>query len=53
MIYRIANRSDLKEILQMKRQVKQRIEEEQLPIWLEGYPLDEMIVEDIEKAMVG
>lgn len=47
MVYRIANINDLKEIIEMKNQVKQRVINENLPIWLNGYPLDEYIEEDI------
>ena len=50
MLYRIAEHKDLEEIIQMKNEVKKRIKEENLPIWLDGYPLDEMILEDIEKG---
>ena len=47
MIYRIATLDDLEEIILMKNQVKKRIIKEELPIWQHGYPLDEMIKEDI------
>lgn len=50
MKYRIAKHKDIEEILRMKNEVKKRIIEENLPIWLDGYPLDEMILEDIEKG---
>lgn len=50
MVYRIANINDLKEIIEMKNQVKQRVINENLPIWLNGYPLDEYIEEDIVKG---
>ncbi|MDE6656171.1 MAG: GNAT family N-acetyltransferase [Anaeroplasmataceae bacterium] len=50
MKYRIAEHKDIEEILQMKNEVKKRIIEEDLPIWLDGYPLDEMILEDVEKG---
>ncbi|MDE5856615.1 MAG: GNAT family N-acetyltransferase [Anaeroplasmataceae bacterium] len=50
MRYRIAEHKDLEEIIQMKNEVKKRIIEENLPIWLDGYPFDEMILEDIEKG---
>ena len=48
MIYRIASTKDYKQIIMMKNRVKERVIKENLPIWLNGYPLDEMIVEDIE-----
>ena len=47
MIYRAATTNDLKEIIEMKNKVKQRVINENLPIWLNGYPLDEYIEEDI------
>lgn len=50
MEYRIAKLKDFEEIIKMKNEVKERIIEENLPIWLDGYPLDEMILEDIEKG---
>ncbi|MDE6407226.1 MAG: GNAT family N-acetyltransferase [Anaeroplasmataceae bacterium] len=50
MKYRIANHKDIDEIIFMKNEVKKRIIKENLPIWLDGYPYDEMIVEDIEKG---
>ena len=31
----------------MKNRVKERIIKANLPMWLNGYPLDEMIIEDI------
>lgn len=49
MIYRIANKNDLFEIIEMKNNVKQRVINEKLDIWNHGYPLDSMIVEDIEE----
>ena len=48
MIYRKATNDDIINIIAMKNKVKQRIIEENLPIWLNGYPLDELIKEDIE-----
>ena len=48
MIYQKATLSDYNEIIIMKDEVKQRIINENLPIWLNGYPLDEMIKEDID-----
>ena len=48
MIYRKATNDDINNIIAMKNKVKQRIIEENLSIWLNGYPLDELIKEDIE-----
>ena len=48
MEYKKAKMSQLGEILKLKNEVKQRVIKEGLPIWQNGYPLDEMIVEDIE-----
>ena len=50
MLYRVAKMKDLNEILNMKSRVKKRVVEQELPIWLNGYPLDSMIIEDIEKS---
>lgn len=50
MIYRTAEDMDIEEILQMKNEVKERIQKENLPIWLDGYPSDDFIKEDIEKG---
>ena len=50
MIYQKATIKDLDEIIEMKNRVKARVVREGLPIWLNGYPLDEMILEDINKA---
>ena len=50
MKYEIAAMSQLPEIVLMKNRVKARVIREQLPIWQHGYPLDEFIVEDIEKG---
>ena len=47
MIYRQANSADIKYIIEMKNRVKNRIIKENLPIWLNGYPLDEFIIEDV------
>ena len=47
MIYRIPKTSEIDEILVMKNNVKKRVVESGLPMWLNGYPLDEMIVEDV------
>ena len=48
MIYRIATLNDLNEIIIMKNKVKQRIINQNLPMWLNGYPLDEYIIDDIK-----
>ncbi len=50
MEYRKAKQEELKEIIHMKNEVKKRIEEENLPIWLDGYPQDEYIEEDIKNG---
>ena len=47
MIYRVPKTSEIDEILVMKNNVKKRVIESGLPMWLNGYPLDEMIVEDV------
>lgn len=48
MEYKIASINELKQILEMKQRVKTRIINQNLPMWLNGYPLDEMIIEDID-----
>ena len=48
MEYKKAKMSQLDEIIKLKNEVKQRVIKEGLPIWQNGYPLDEMIIEDIE-----
>ena len=48
MIYRVATFDDLNEIIIMKNKVKQRIINQNLPMWLNGYPLDEYIIDDIK-----
>ena len=50
MIYRVATSNDIKNIIEMKNRVKNRIIKENLPIWLNGYPLDEFITEDIKEG---
>lgn len=50
MDYRVAEVKDYSEIIKIKNEVKDRIIKENLPIWLNGYPLDEMILEDIKKG---
>ena len=47
MIYRVPKISEIEEIIVMKNNVKKRIIESGMPMWLYGYPLDEMIVEDV------
>ena len=47
MIYRVPKISEIEEIIVMKNNVKKRIIESGMPMWLNGYPLDEMIVEDV------
>ena len=49
MQYRIATMDDYENIIKMKNRVKERIIKQKLPIWQHGYPLDSMILEDIEK----
>lgn len=50
MIYRTATNDDLKQIIEMKTRVKQRIELANLPMWLNGYPQDELLIEDIRES---
>lgn len=47
-IYRVATFDDFDEIIRMKNDVKQKVIDENLPIWQNGYPQDELIKEDIE-----
>ena len=47
-IYKIATKEHLEEIIKMKNDVKQKVIDEQLPIWKNGYPQDELLLEDIE-----
>ena len=47
MEYTKAILSDYDEIVVMKDQVKQRVIEENLPIWKNGYPTNEMIQDDL------
>ena len=51
MVYQKAVLSDYDEIVVMKDLVKQRIINENLPIWQNGYPLNEVIKEDIELGL--
>lgn len=39
--------SDFEEIIEMKNRVKQRIISKNLPMWLNGYPNDEYILDDL------
>ena len=48
MIYKPASKFELNNIINMKNRVKERIIKQNLPMWLNGYPLDKMIVDDIE-----
>ena len=50
MLYRKATMKDYEEIIIMKNNVKERIIKQNLPIWLNGYPLDILIKEDIENG---
>ena len=47
MLYRNANINDYNQIVLMKNRVKERVIKENLPIWLNGYPLDEYLMDDI------
>lgn len=47
MKYQIASKDNTNEIISMKNRVKQRIIKANLAMWLNGYPLDEMIIEDV------
>lgn len=47
MIYRVANEYDLPQIISMKNRVKERIINENLPIWLNDYPADNLLIDDI------
>ena len=47
MKYLIPTMENLEEIIKLKNEVKQRVIKENLPIWQHGYPLDEMIIDDI------
>ena len=48
--YKVATIDDLKEIISIKNKVKEKVIEENLPIWQNGYPQDELLEEDIEKG---
>ena len=50
MDYRIALKKDLMQIIKMKNRVKQRIIDANLPMWLNGYPLDDYILDDINNS---
>ena len=52
MKYLVATSKHLEEILIMKNKVKERVIKENLPIWKDGYPLDEMIKEDIAHSLL-
>ena len=47
MEYKIAKKDDIEFIIKMKNEVKARVVKENLPIWKNDYPLDEMIIDDI------
>ena len=47
MVYRKATKEDLKEILKLKKIVKDSIIKEGLQIWLHGYPEDKLIIDDV------
>lgn len=47
-IYKVATIDDLEEILTVKNEVKEKVIKENLPIWQNGYPQNELIKEDIE-----
>lgn len=49
-IYKVATKEHLKEIILMKNDVKEKVIKENLPIWQNGYPQDELILEDIENG---
>lgn len=49
-LYQIATFDHFEEIIKMKNNVKQKVIDEQLPIWQNGYPEDELIHEDIENG---
>lgn len=50
MVYQKAILLDLDEIVVMKNKVKQRIINENLPIWKNGYPLDEQLLDDLKNG---
>jgi GNAT superfamily N-acetyltransferase len=50
MKYRTAKHEDLKQIIEMKNRVKQRIELAKLPMWLNGYPTDEFLTLDVKDS---
>ena len=49
-IYQVATVEHLNEIILMKNDVKQKVVDEKLPIWQNGYPEDDLIKEDIENG---
>lgn len=49
-IYQVATFEHLNEIISMKNDVKQKVVDEKLPIWQNGYPEDDLIKEDIENG---
>lgn len=48
MKYLVAKLNQLDEIIKLKNKTKERIIKQNLPIWKDGYPLDEMLEEDIK-----
>lgn len=50
MVYTVACIEQLEDIIVMKNEVKQRIIESGLNIWRDGYPTDDLIVEDINNG---
>lgn len=50
MEYKVAILDNLEEIISIKNKVKEQIIEENLLIWQNGYPQDELLHEDIEKG---
>ena len=48
--YRKATLNDLDEIIAVKNKVKEKVIEENLPIWQNEYPQDELIKEDIDNS---
>ncbi len=48
MEYLVAGINDLDEIINLKNEVKKRIKEENLQVWLGDYPQDELLTEEIK-----
>ena len=47
MKYCIASINDMSKIIEMKNRVKQRIIKENLPMWLNNYPTDDLLIKDV------